>query len=70
MAKITRCDRCGREYNEPMSLLPIRDGYTVVHNVGLNTEYVDLCEECKNELAYWLTNGDGSQLRRNAEGKQ
>lgn len=44
--QITRCDRCGREYKQPLMerLTVFQDG------VGK----VDLCLECRKELRRWL----------------
>lgn len=52
---ITRCDRCGMEYNQPMmeSLTVFQDG------VGK----IDLCSECRQELRRWL----GHMIIRNGK---
>ena len=55
--RITRCDRCGKEY-EPKELEPveIRDINVNRIRIGTNTgisDGTDLCQECLNEFKKW-----------------
>lgn len=55
--RITRCDRCGREY-DPKELEPAKIRYMDVNRIriGTNTgisDSTDLCQECINEFKEW-----------------
>ncbi len=55
--KITRCDRCGREY-EPKELEPVTIREINVNRIRIGTtagmsDGADLCQECLNEFKSW-----------------
>lgn len=55
---MVKCDRCGREYvYEPYNWSVMLKVYMKYPDICQNSNIIDLCPDCQEELKTWLEKG-------------